>query len=292
MTGGATSMRNHGADGRPSSQTLVNTRAWAAGEHIETYANRVLTPVEVLLFARYREQLGRRVLDLGCGAGRVLGYLLMFGADAHGIDLAPKMVEHCRRAFPRATVQVGDVAALRDCIDGPFDVVIAPDNLLDVFDDAGRRHTLAGIREVLAPDGLLMFSGHDLGYLDEHPGPREWELPSRAEKLRKLVERSPAEMVRAVGRRRREADNRRRLGPLQQRNADHAIINDFPHDYSLLHYYIRSDDQLRQLREVGFEPLECLDVEGNPVHSGASGPTDSLYYVARPQPSEPIPAEL
>ena len=43
---------------------------------------------------------------------------------------------------------------------------------------------------------MLIFSTHDLAYLDANPGPREWETPSRAEKLRKLVERSPAEIVR------------------------------------------------------------------------------------------------
>ena len=132
-----------GAPAAVSSQARSNLRAWARGEHLDVYANRVLTPVEVLLFARYREQLSRRVLDVGCGAGRVLGYLLMFGADTHGIDLAPRMVEYCRRAFPAATVRVGDVLALRDCVDGAFDVVIAPDNLLDVFADAERRRALA-----------------------------------------------------------------------------------------------------------------------------------------------------
>lgn len=265
-----------------SSQARWNAQTWARGEHVKTYANRVLTPVEVLLFARYREQFSRRVLDVGCGAGRVLGYLLMFGADATGIDLAPQMVEYCRRRFPAATVNLGDVADLRECVEGVFDVVIAPDNLLDVFADPERRHALREIREVLAADGLLMFSAHDLGWLEDHPGPREWEMTSRVEGLRKFVERSPADMVRAFIRRRRARSNRARLGPLQQRNADHAIVNDFPHDYGLLHYYIRRDDQVRQLAEVGFDLVECLDVDGNAVGPGGSGPTDCLYYVARP----------
>ncbi|HEX2702435.1 MAG TPA: class I SAM-dependent methyltransferase, partial [Solirubrobacteraceae bacterium] len=226
-----------GADAA-SPQAVSNARAWVRGDHLESYAHRVLTPAEVLIFVRYREQLSRRVLDLGCGAGRTLGYLVALGAETHGIDIAPAMIEHCRRAFPAANLRVGDLARLEECVDGTFDAVLATDNLLDVLGDAERRRALESIHELLVPDGLLIFSSHDLGYLDDHPGPREWETSSRAEKLRKLGERAPVELVRAIGRRRRAASNRRRLIPLEERHADYAVINDFPHDYSLLHYYI------------------------------------------------------
>jgi SAM-dependent methyltransferase len=188
------------------------------GEHLDGYAHRVLTPAEVLIFVRYRERLSGRVLDLGCGAGRTLGYLVALGAETHGIDIAPAMVEHCRQAFPAATVRVGELTSLGECVDGSFDAVLATDNLFDVLDDAERQRALKDIRDLLTPEGLLIFSSHDLGYLDAHPGPREWEMPSRTEKLRKLAERSPVDLFRAIGRRRRAAANRRRLMPLQQRS--------------------------------------------------------------------------
>jgi SAM-dependent methyltransferase len=264
-----------------SAQAVSNARTWVRGEHLESYAHRVLTPAEVLIFVRYREQLSRRVLDLGCGAGRTLGYLVALGAEAHGIDIAPAMVEHCRRAFPSAAVRVGDLASLGECVDGSFDAILATDNLLDVLGDAERRRALEVIHRLLAPQGLLIFSSHDLGYLDDHPGPREWETSSRTETLRKLGERAPVDLVRAIGRRRRAAANRRRLMPLQERHADYAVINDFPHDYSLLHYYIRRDAQVHQLKELGFVTIDCIDAEGTTVAPGGSGPTDSLYYVAR-----------
>ena len=44
--------------------------------------------------------------------------------------------------------------------------MLALDNVLDVFDDAERRRVLADLRALLAPDGLLIFSSHNLAYVD------------------------------------------------------------------------------------------------------------------------------
>jgi SAM-dependent methyltransferase len=265
----------------PSRQATWNATEWAAGKYVGVYANNHLNPAEVQIFIRYHEHLSGRVLDIGCGAGRVLEYLLMIGAEAHGIDLAPKMVEHCRRTLPDADVRLGDVAAIRDCVEGTFDVVIAPDNLIDVFDDTERRQVIADIKDILAPGGLFIFSTHDLGWAEANPGPRDFESRSLGTELQKLVAKSPAELIQGVRSRRQRARNRKRLGPLQQFNADHAIINDFPHDYSLLHYYIRRDDQERQLQELGYELVECIGSDGRNVGPGGSGPQDCLHYIAR-----------
>ena len=268
-------------DAPTSDQAASNATEWQAGKYIDVYANDVLTPVEVQIFIRYQEKLSGRVLDVGCGAGRILGYLVMVGAQAHGIDLAPKMVEFCRMRLPDADVRVGDASAISDCVEGEFDVVIAPDNLIDVFGDAERRRFISSVREVLALGGLFIFSCHDLGWADTNPGPRSFEQSSVSRTVRKLFERSPAEIARGVRNRRERARNRRRLAPLEHRGDDHAIINDFPHNYSLLHYYIRRDGQERQLRELGYELVECLGADGRAVGPGGSGPTDSLHYIAR-----------
>jgi SAM-dependent methyltransferase len=265
-----------------SRQSAWNAGEWSAGKHLTTYANRVLTPVEVQIFLRYRDKLAGRVLDVGCGAGRILAYLVMNGADAVGIDLAPAMVEYCRRTVPEATVCLGDASDIAASVSGPFDVVIAPDNLIDVFGDEERRRVIADIRELLAPDGLFVFSTHDLGWHDANPGPREFEQNSAASTLRKLADLSPQRVAGALRNRREIKRNRKRLGPLQQRHDDYAIINDFPHNYSLLHYYIRRDDQVRQLEQLGFEFIECLACDGRTVGPGGSGDSDSLHYVARP----------
>jgi len=265
-----------------SPQVAHNVSEWAQGKHVSHYDNNILSPVEVKVLVDYRDQLKGKVLDLGCGAGRVLSYLVMLGADAYGVDLAPKMVERCRSVVPEASVCVGDVSALKGTVDGQFDVVSAFDNLIDIFDDSHRRKVLADIRELVRPGGLFIFSTHDLGWADRNPGPRSWEERFTLGKLaRKLFEKTTADAVRSIKRRAVVAANKKRLGPLQQRNHDHAIINDFSHDYSLLHYYIRRDDQERQLESIGFEMLACLDARGRDVGPGGYGCSGQLMYVAR-----------
>jgi SAM-dependent methyltransferase len=263
----------------------VNTAVWRAAAHVSEYDSRVLEPVEILLLARYREKFSGRVLDVGCGAGRILGYLLSLGADAVAIDIAPAMVERCRQRFPGADVRVGDLETLPNSVDGPFDVVLMSDNVLDVLNDSRRRAVLGELPGLLAPGGLVVFSSHNLARWERAAPPESGQVaPARlgqvGDRARQLANRSPVWMLDAVVRLPRRRFNRRRLGPLQHRAADHAIINDEAHDYSLLHYYISRADQERQLDQLGYALVDVLELDGDPVAPGTEGRGPSLYYVA------------
>ncbi len=264
-----------------SAQSQVNSDVWRSGDHVAEFANRVLRPVEVVLLMRYQQTLSGRVLEAGCGAGRFLGYLTALEGEVHGIDVSAAMVEYCRRSFPEADVRLGDLAALGGSVAGPFDAVVVPDNTIDIFDDAQRRAVLADIRELLGPDGLLIFSSHNLDHADRHPQATAGGGGRAGALLARLVELTPARAVRALARLPRRIRNRRRLSPLQSRAADHAILNDVELDYGVLHYYIGRDAQERQLEELGFELMECLDVDGRVVDAGAPGHGPWLHYVAR-----------
>jgi SAM-dependent methyltransferase len=260
-------------------QAEINAQLWSAGEFVKAYDNPNLLAAEAVILVRYREAMTGRVLDLGCGAGRILGYLVLLGSDAHAVDISPQMVEHCRRRFPGTDVRVGDLADLAATAEGPFDAVLMADNLIDVFDDAQRRRVLAEARGLLAPGGLLMFSSHNLDHWDN-------ATPGRSSQVKEMAlaaaRRSPAGWVRTAisfptGRR-----NRRRLGPLQYREGDHAIVNDIAHNYALLHYYIGRVAQEQQLADIGLEVVEVLEADGRSVPAGVAGQSPWLYYVARP----------
>jgi SAM-dependent methyltransferase len=256
---------------------LVNASFWGGTDRVADYATRVLNPAETTLLLRHHEALSHRVLEIGCGGGRVLGYLVALGGEVHGIDVSESMVRYCGERYPEALVQVGDLRGLTAATSGRFDAVLAPDNVIDVLDHDGRQRVLGDLREILAERGLLIFSSHNLGFVASSGSPRSGGvLP-----LDRLLDRNLRSFVSAGPRILRRARNRRRLAPLQYRAGDHAVLNDSAHDYSLLHYYIGRDDQVRQLEAAGFELLECLDLEGSPVAPGEIGDTPSLYYAAR-----------
>jgi trans-aconitate methyltransferase len=50
---------------------------------------------------------GGRVVDLGCGPGRITGHLHRLGLDVVGVDLSPAMVAEARRRFPTLSFSTG-----------------------------------------------------------------------------------------------------------------------------------------------------------------------------------------
>jgi SAM-dependent methyltransferase len=248
----------------------ANEVLWRRTDLVNAYATRTLRPVEVMLLVRYRESLSGRVLELGCGAGRLTGYLAELASTVHGIDISRAMIEYCRRAYPRATFSEGDLRDLSTFETGPFDVIVAPYNVIDVLGDEQRRVVLDELYLLLVPDGLLIFSTHNRDYATR-----------LAEPLR-LRGRNPLRMAITLARMPRWRRNRRLLLPLERNEPGYAILNDISHDFMALHYYIWHDAQERQLDEHGFELVQCLDLDGRRVDSDHGAPDHSeLHYVAR-----------
>ena len=248
----------------------ANARVWAAGRFLKEYDTRQLRPVEVLLLVRYRDTLAGRVLELGCGAGRLTGYLAAIAREVHGLDLSPAMVDHCRQTLPEATFHEGDFTDLSMFAEDSFDAVVAPCNVLDVLDDEGRRAVLDGLHRLLTDDGLLIMSSHNRGYVPRLRTPTQVRW------------RDPLRLVYDIVRLPQRLGHRRRIVGLERKEAGYMVLNDSAHNYSLLHYYISRDDQQRQFSEHGFNLLECLNLEGARVEEGAAVPEYvELHYVAR-----------
>ncbi|KRE81895.1 class I SAM-dependent DNA methyltransferase [Arthrobacter sp. Soil763] len=74
--------------------------------------------------ARVRSTPGRRVIDAGCGTGRMSAHLTAAGLDVTGVDLSPGMVRAARRMHPRLSFTVGELASL-PASDGSADGILA-----------------------------------------------------------------------------------------------------------------------------------------------------------------------
>lgn len=112
---------------------------------------------------------GARILDAGCGTGRLGGYLALAGHQVTGVDLDPQLIETARGDHPEARWEVGDLAELdlRSESGGRllFDLQLCAGNVLTFLAGQERRPALARLAEHLAPEGRLVVGfGLDRGY--------------------------------------------------------------------------------------------------------------------------------
>jgi SAM-dependent methyltransferase len=105
---------------------------------------------------------GRRVLELGCGSGRLIAPLAAAGNHVVGVDASDVMLQRARarlqNSVARGAVELfqGDMQNLPVLVSAPFDLVIIPLNgLLHVDDPEVQRRVLDEAGRVLRPGGLL-----------------------------------------------------------------------------------------------------------------------------------------
>jgi SAM-dependent methyltransferase len=114
---------------------------------------------------------GARVLDAGCGPGRVGGELARRGHTVVGVDVDPVLVEAARADHPAGDWHVGDLAELDLPAAGvpePFDVAVMAGNVLTFVAPGTEAEVLRRIRRHLVPGGRLVVGfGAGRGYAFE-----------------------------------------------------------------------------------------------------------------------------
>jgi SAM-dependent methyltransferase len=98
----------------------------------------------------------KRVLDLGCGAGRPIAeYLLDRGCMVTGVDASRPMIELFAKVVPRAIALHADMRGLR--LSETFDLLIAWDSFLLLPPD-DQRAMFRTFADLAAPGGALLFT--------------------------------------------------------------------------------------------------------------------------------------
>jgi ubiquinone/menaquinone biosynthesis C-methylase UbiE len=117
-----------------------------------------LLPEEEALLRRYLAP-GRRLLDVGCGAGREAIGFARAGLQVVGLDIAPAMVARARDGARAAGVTVEFVVGeplTWTAAGAPFDAIYFSPGIYSHIPGRGRRvQTMARLRALLAPGGLI-----------------------------------------------------------------------------------------------------------------------------------------
>ena len=102
---------------------------------------------------------GSRVLDAGCGTGRVALRLLELGYDCTGVDLDEHMLAVARERAPDRRWITADLSspALAERLGrGAFDLVVAAGNVVPLVAEGTEAAVVANLAAVLAPGGRLV----------------------------------------------------------------------------------------------------------------------------------------
>lgn len=141
---------------------LAATRASydAVAENYTEFVSGLLeaNPMMRATLGAFAELVDGPVVETGCGPGQITNYLASLGVRIHGIDLAPRMVEIARTAYPELRFEVGSMTDL-DLPDGELGGLIAwysihhlpPAELPAVF---------AGFHRVLSEGSRLLIGTH------------------------------------------------------------------------------------------------------------------------------------
>ncbi len=98
---------------------------------------------------------GSRVLDAGCGPGRVGAELHARGHTVVGVDVDPLLIDAAQEDHPGPTWQVADLVEL-DLRDEPFDAAVIAGNVMVFVAPGSERDVLARVAAHVKPGGVVV----------------------------------------------------------------------------------------------------------------------------------------
>jgi SAM-dependent methyltransferase len=195
-----------------------------------------------------------RVLELGCGTGRVALPLTRAGVALVGIDRSAPMLDRAaRRGRGRLRLVRGDIRTL-PFADGEFAMVLAPYGILQsLLRDRDLEDTLGSVARVLAPGGLF---GIDL--VPDVPNWREYR--NRVQMRGRARNGAHLTLVESV-----RQDPRRRLTTFEQRYLERQGRRRREHRFELTFRTLTVPQMGTRLARAGFGVRAVLgDYRGRP----------------------------
>ncbi|WP_433593954.1 class I SAM-dependent methyltransferase [Nocardia sp. CA-145437] len=139
--------------------------------YVERFRNLAAEGTDIVGEARLIDAMlgrGSRVLDAGCGPGRIGGHLHQVGHTVVGVDVDPVLIAAAEHDHPGPTWLVGDLAELDlpgRGVPADFDAIVCAGNVMAFLAPSTRRAVLSAFARHLAPTGRAVIGfGADRGY--------------------------------------------------------------------------------------------------------------------------------
>jgi len=216
---------------------------------------------DVRFWKRMAQRTNGRVLELGCGTGRVTVPVARSGARIVGVDRSAEMLARARRKLGRFKTRRrpslirSDIRALPFRTSVRFDLVMAPYGILQsLVRESDLVATLASVARVLSKDGIF---GVDL--VPDLPVWKEYRNQVRFRGQRRGG-KSRITLIESV-----RQDPHRRLTIFDQRFVETRGSRRASHQFSLVFRTLSVPQMTRRLENAGFRITAVLgDYEGGP----------------------------
>jgi len=237
-----------------------NQRTYESTYAVQEYAAlTALQPPEQTILDIVRPRLPEwRMLDLGVGGGRTTLAFAEHAATYVGVDYSAGMIDTCRARFGDKPWQF-QLADARDLPfdDASFDFALFSYNGIDAVPHDDRGRVLGETYRVLREGGLFAFSSHNLAH-----APTLLSLTPTLD---------PRAILRQLWLRRANPP------PGQLSGRDWVVLRDRGLRGGVESYYVRREEQVRQLAAAGFGQVQVFQLDGRVAQVGATDPW--LYYL-------------
>jgi ubiquinone/menaquinone biosynthesis C-methylase UbiE len=205
--------------------------------------------------------VGKRVLELGAGWGRLSAVLSLHAERFVATDINDEMLAALRVTCPDVVVDRADARNLENVNDSEFDVVIFGFNGIDSIPYDDRELVISEVGRVLIAGGIFIHSTHNLAHARaaSHAPITWWNLASVRSLARRFL-------------------NRRRLKKLESVSAMYALVNDKSLENGLLNVYIDPAVHHEHLQRAGFEVIDVIERSGISISTDRT-PRDQWYYL-------------
>ena len=137
-----------------------------------------------------------RILDAGCGQGRLTGFLTDRGHTVVGFDVDPVLIDIAKEANPDATFYVGDLST-DEIPESDFDLIVSAGNVMGFLAPEGRQPALDHLYRALKNGGRAVIgrawsfpeffaNAETAGFVVEHKF-SSWELDPYTDRSEFLV---------------------------------------------------------------------------------------------------------